>query len=111
MSRKNKHYYYYINIASPFIYENEVIKYIDFDLDFKIPDTNVANIYELDVDEFNENKVKYNYPPEIIKKILEAEQAVKTKYHNKELNKFLNPDVMKKQDENYQNKRNYGRHN
>lgn len=46
--------FYYVNIASPSIYENKVIKYIDYDLDFKIKPN-----YELKVlDEFEYKKHK-----------------------------------------------------
>ncbi|MGM8363843.1 DUF402 domain-containing protein [Virgibacillus sp. W0181] len=59
--------YYYCNIGSPFLIENSVLKYIDYDLDIKIyPDMT----YELvDEDEYEHHKVMMDYP-QILDKIL-----------------------------------------
>lgn len=55
--------YYYCNISSPFLLENHVLKYIDYDLDIKIyPDMT----YELvDEDEYEAHKLKMEYPPDL----------------------------------------------
>ncbi|WP_163971034.1 nucleoside tri-diphosphate phosphatase [Oceanobacillus halotolerans] len=52
--------YYYCNISSPFIFEHQTIKYIDYDLDVKVyPDMT----YDLlDEDEYDEHKKLMNYP-------------------------------------------------
>jgi|SRR5690625_3956978 len=52
--------HYYCNISSPFLYEENVLKYIDYDLDLKVfPDMT----YEiLDEDEYEEHKLQMNYP-------------------------------------------------
>lgn len=52
--------HYYCNIASPYIYEHNAIKYIDYDLDVRVyPDLT----YELlDEDEFVIHKRSMNYP-------------------------------------------------
>lgn len=71
---------YYINIASPFLLENNVIKYIDFDIDFKciknINDTE-AVWKELDTKEYCDNKKKYHYPNSILKIIENSKQRIK----------------------------------
>ena len=55
--------YYYCNLASPVLYDGEAIKYIDYDLDYKIfPDgTSVL----LDEDEYAQHSKEMNYPPQI----------------------------------------------
>ncbi|WP_437178300.1 DUF402 domain-containing protein [Candidatus Izimoplasma sp. ZiA1] len=61
---------YYCNIASPFVYDEEALKYIDYDLDIKVLDDYTFNI--LDRNEYNKHKVKMEYPEEL-KIILEKE--------------------------------------
>lgn len=57
---KNNEIYYYCNISSPFTVENNVLKYIDYDLDIKVyPDMT----HELvDEDEYEVHKKSMNYP-------------------------------------------------
>lgn len=52
--------YYYCNMSSPFAYDAEALKYIDYDLDVKVyPDMT----YDLlDEDEYDEHKIQMNYP-------------------------------------------------
>ncbi|MFD1040065.1 DUF402 domain-containing protein [Virgibacillus byunsanensis] len=52
--------YYYCNISSPFIYDDEALKYIDYDLDVKVyPDMT----YDLlDEDEYAEHSKQMDYP-------------------------------------------------
>lgn len=55
--------YYYCNISSPFIYDNQSLKYIDYDLDVKVfPDMTYTI---LDEDEFEDHKQQMNYPEAI----------------------------------------------
>lgn len=56
---------YYINIASPFLYEEEAIKYYDFDLDIKIKSSKPNDFKVVDVDEYNEHKKIFHYEKEI----------------------------------------------
>ena len=59
--------YYYCNISSPFVFDNQSLKYIDYDLDVKVfPDMTYAL---LDEDEYEQHKLEMNYP-EVIDKIL-----------------------------------------
>ncbi len=55
--------YYYCNLASPVLYDGEAVKYIDYDLDYKIFSDN--RILTLDEDEYETNFQKMNYPLEI----------------------------------------------
>lgn len=56
---------YYVNIASPTIYEKRILKYIDYDLDFKLfPDNSIV---PFDEKEFQKHTLKYGYSPELIK--------------------------------------------
>ncbi len=55
--------YYYCNIASPFIIEDETIKYIDYDLDLRVFADNSYKI--LDKIEYKHHKEKMEYPKEI----------------------------------------------
>lgn len=55
--------YYYCNLSSPFIFDEEGLKYIDYDLDVKLfPDGEVSL---LDLDEFNFNMKDLHYSEEI----------------------------------------------
>jgi len=55
--------HYYCNIASPVIIEDDVIKYIDYDLD--LVKTVKGELKVLDEDEYLVNKEKYGYSEEI----------------------------------------------
>ena len=62
--------HYYCNIASPVIIEDDVIKYIDYDLD--LVKTVKGELKVLDEDEYNQNKEKYGYGKEL-EAVLEKE--------------------------------------
>ena len=55
--------YYYCNIASPFVIENDTIKYIDYDLDLRVFPDGAFKI--LDRNEYNYHKKIMKYPREI----------------------------------------------
>ena len=82
---------YYINLSSPFIIEEEAIKYIDFDIDVKI-DQN-GNFKILDKKEFDEHKKEFDYGNKLTKIIeLECEKIIDKKfidYLTKKINKDL----------------------
>lgn len=62
--------YYYCNISSPFIIEDDVVKYIDYDLDLRVfPD---GSFKVLDRGEYKYHKNLMHYP-ETIDKILKSE--------------------------------------
>ena len=64
--------FYYCNIASPYLVDENVIKYIDYDLDLRVyPD---GGYKILDHNEYNYHKKKMKYP-EAIDKIVNKEMA------------------------------------
>ncbi len=64
--------YYYCNMSSPFVYDSNSLKYIDYDLDVKVfPDMSYTL---LDEDEYEEHKTAMAYP-EVIDKILKRNVA------------------------------------
>ncbi len=55
--------FYYCNIATPYIIDGKIIKYIDYDLDLRVfPD---GGFKVLDYNEYNYHKALMKYPPEI----------------------------------------------
>ena len=60
--------YYYCNLGSPYIIDEEGLKYIDYDLDVKVfPDD---EILILDKDEYEENIIEMHYS-KIIREIID----------------------------------------
>lgn len=55
--------YYYCNLSSPFVCDNEAIKYIDYDLDIKVYPNGKYHL--LDEDEYQQHMKQMNYPKEI----------------------------------------------
>ena len=67
---RSKGIFYYCNLASPVVFDEEALKNIDYDLDLKVfPD---GNYHILDRDEFEDHQVQMNYSKQIIE-IVEAE--------------------------------------
>lgn len=59
--------YYYCNLGSPFVYDEEALKYIDYDLDVKVYPDMTYTI--LDEDEYEYNREHMGYP-DVIDQIL-----------------------------------------
>jgi len=55
--------YFYCNLSSPYIYDQKVLKYIDYDLDIKVYPDLTYKI--LDEDEYRKHKKEMKYPQEI----------------------------------------------
>lgn len=55
--------HYYCNLASPFVYDGEALKYIDYDLDVKMYPS--KKIRMLDKKEYQSHKIEMNYPIDI----------------------------------------------
>lgn len=102
---KNDGIYYYCNIATPYIIEEETIKYIDYDLDLRIFPKGDYKI--LDKLEYEYHKKKMNYSSELDLIIKNALSDLIADYKNnasmfnskvnyKYLEKYLN---IKKQEE------------
>ncbi len=60
---KKRGIFYYCNIASPYVIEEETLKYIDYDLDLRVFPDGSYNV--LDQSEYDYNKIEMNYPKEI----------------------------------------------
>lgn len=74
--------YYYCNIASPFVIEENTIKYIDYDLDLRVfPD---GSFKVLDRGEYQYHKKKMNYSNEIDKILKRELTLLINKVRNKE---------------------------
>lgn len=59
--------YYYTNLASPIILEDQTIKFIDYDIDIKAYPHDKIKI--VDRKEFKKNIQKYHYSQELVQKI------------------------------------------
>ncbi len=70
---KKDEIHYYCNIASPYLLDDEGLKYIDYDLDVKVLDDFSYNV--LDRNEYNRHQAKMNYSPKL-KKVLEKELKI-----------------------------------
>ena len=73
--------HYYINLASPFYFEDNTIKYIDFDFDVKIYPGKPFQI--VDHYDFERNKIKW-YNSDIINVIYQNLIEIAKKYQNRE---------------------------
>ena len=71
---------YYCNIASPFIIEDDTIKYIDYDLDLRVFPTGSFKI--LDRQEYKYHKKKMNYSDDLDKVVTNALSELITEYQN-----------------------------
>lgn len=57
---------YYCNINLPPKFHNSILDYVDLDIDILVGSSFEVEI--LDLDEFEENSIKYSYPDELIQK-------------------------------------------
>ncbi len=62
--------YYYTNISSPCVYDNGILKYIDYDVDVKTVRSEVYKV--LDIGEFYAHRYSMNYSNDISKIVLET---------------------------------------
>ena len=77
--------YYYVNLASPSIYDGEAIRNIDYDLDVKLyPD---GGYQILDENEYAQHAKEMEYP-EKIKKIVEKQMDLLIEMMDKEEEPF-----------------------
>lgn len=60
---KSNGIFYYCNIASPYVIDSGVVKYIDYDLDLRVFPDGAFKV--LDRGEYKYHKAKMNYPKEI----------------------------------------------
>lgn len=71
--------YYYCNIASPYIIEDHVIKYIDYDLDLRIFPTGEYKI--LDRMEYKSNREKMHYSEKLDRAVKNGLDELISIYH------------------------------
>ena len=84
--------HYYCNISSPYVYDGEAIKYIDYDLDIKVYPNH--KLYVLDQKEYDEHSKKMNYP-EDIKNIIEHSMERLKKMINDKVEPFDRKSVLR----------------
>ena len=82
---------YYCNIASPYIIEDETIKYIDYDLDLRIFPNGSFKI--LDRQEYKYHKKKMNYSDNLDIAIRSALSELITDYQNGDNMFYLNTNL------------------
>lgn len=91
MMKENGGICYYVNVASPTIMDNGVLKYIDYDLDVKLfPD---GAIKVLDEQEFEKHIETYGYSKELTKAIRRSFKDIQKDMMHKEF-PFNIPDVL-----------------
>lgn len=86
---------YYFNIATPYIFEEDAIKYIDLDLDIRVVDVNsqIEFVKVLDTNEFEHNAYAMLYPKKLINKALEVKDDIILKLQNKDFQKIFNEEL------------------
>lgn len=83
MFKSEKDICYYVNIASPAIYDKGYLKYIDYDLDVKLYPDGVERT--LDEGEFARHVQTYGYPEELQRAIAKSMEEVKRMISNHEI--------------------------
>ncbi len=84
--------FYYCNIATPYIIDNNIIKYIDYDLDLRVfPD---GGFKILDYNEYNYHRKLMNYSKEI-QMIIKSELSKLIEMKKKNEGPFAKGDVKK----------------
>ena len=85
--------YYYCNLASPFIIEDNTIKYIDYDLDLRVFADGTYKV--LDKSEYKYHKEKMNYPDKIdkivneeLKKLIKLQKEEKEAFNKETIQKY-----------------------
>ena len=85
--------FYYCNIASPFLIDDKIIKYIDYDLDLRVFPDGAFKV--LDRNEYNYHSKIMHYPKEIDKilknelsNLIEMEQTNTVPFDKKVIDKY-----------------------
>lgn len=86
--------FYYCNIASPYIMDNRILKYIDYDLDLRVFPDGAFKI--LDRNEYNYHKKLMQYPKEIdfiikseLSSLIEMKKRVKIPFEKKIIDDYF----------------------
>lgn len=85
---------YYINIASPFIFEEEAIKYYDFDLDVIMKNIDTSKYKVLDKNEYIVNKEICKYEKSLQEKVESTIKLFDNKDFREEIISKLNLDLL-----------------
>lgn len=90
---KDNGIFYYCNIASPFLIDNHILKYIDYDLDLRVFNNGAFRV--LDRNEYNYHKKIMNYPKEInyiikeeLSSLIEMKKASVFPFNEKDINYY-----------------------
>lgn len=91
---KNKGLFYYCNIATPYLLDDNIIKYIDYDLDLRVfPD---GGFRILDQNEYNYHRKLMHYPKEIdmilkkeLSSLIEMKKNSIGPFNQREIKKYL----------------------
>jgi len=88
------HLQYYCNICLPPTYRDDIISFIDLDIDLIREDGEWTVV---DEDEFHLHRIKYNYPNEVIKHVLHTRDDILYRIEHKQypFNGFLHHYVKK----------------
>jgi len=78
---RNDGIHYYCNVSSPYVYDTEAIKYIDYDLDIRVYPN--GRIVILDQKEFIDNAEKMNYSEDIKRIVNHAITELKLRIKDK----------------------------
>lgn len=65
---------WYCNVTTPVQYDGETVRFVDLDLDIRVPVQGGPEV--LDEDEFLENSRRMGYPPEVMREARHAVDAV-----------------------------------
>ena len=86
---------YYFNVATPYIFEEDAIKYIDLDLDVRVADVGgqIEVIKVLDQHEFETHANQMLYPKKLINKALEVKEEIIERLQTKEFQKTFNKEL------------------
>ncbi|AAT27984.1 DUF402 domain-containing protein [[Mycoplasma] mobile] len=79
---RKKEKLYYINLSSPPIFEDNTLKFIDFDLDIKISPKQIFSV--VDENEFAINSKEFKYSEELIKLIRKNIKLIRVNFHDKD---------------------------
>lgn len=94
INEKNKIIYYF-NVATPYIFEEDAIKYIDLDLDVRVVDVNsqIEVIKVLDEREFDIHARDMLYPKKLIDKAKEVKDEIIEKLQTKWFQNIFNKEL------------------
>jgi len=80
MMKKNG-IHYYCNLSSPYVLDDEGVKYIDYELDIKVYPN--GKMLELDKDEYDYNKIQMAYSDKILNIINKNMEILESRIKNK----------------------------